>query len=103
MPTDSALPEIGMSDPNDSSYLGTVNNGPFSGKDTPEFGKVKIKPSADDPHPTEQVGYGYMSPDLKNVGMAPSGQNSSGIPAAQPITPQTYGDPNGSAGDFPSR
>lgn len=46
-----------------------------------------------------QQGYGFMSEDLKNVEMAPSGENSSGIPAAQPITPMTYGDPNNTAVD----
>jgi len=92
MPTDSHLPEIGMSDP-----MGTAAPNQSAG------GKTKISSSADAPHPTEQVGYGYMSPELKNVGTAPSGENSSGIPAAQPITPQTFGDPNGSAGKFPSK
>jgi hypothetical protein len=92
MPTDSALPEIGMSDPG-----GTNPSNPSAG------GKTKIQPSADAPHAGEQVGYGYMSPELKDVGTAPSGENSSGIPAAQPITPEIYGDPAKSAGEFPSK
>jgi hypothetical protein len=90
---------VGMQDPNNSSFLGTVNEGPFAGKDTPSYGKSKITKSADAPHPSEQVGYGYMSPALKDVGMAPSGENSSGIPAAQSIIPMTSGDPNNSSGN----
>ena len=99
-PSDSSLPEIGMSDPNNSSFLGATNTGPWNGGETPNYGKSKITKSADAPHPSEQVGYGYMSPDLKNVGMAPSGENSSGIPAAQPIDPITFGDPNDTTLDF---
>jgi hypothetical protein len=91
MPSDSSLPETRMYDP------GTNAPNQSAG------GKTKIQPSADAPHAGENMGYGYMSPDLKNVGTAPSGENSSGIPAAQPITPQTFGDPNGSAGDFPTK
>lgn len=87
-PKDSSLPDIGMYDP------GTNAPSQSAG------GKTKVRPSADAPHGNEQVGYGYMSPELKDVGTAPDG-NSSGIPAAQPITPQVYGDPNNSAGDFP--
>ncbi len=87
MPSDSSLPEIGMYDPGTSSPNQSAG------------GKTKIQPSADAPHAGEQVGYGYMSPDLKNVGMAPSGENSSGIPAAQPISIMTYGDPNNTAVD----
>lgn len=45
-------------------------------------------------------GYGFMTNDasMKIQGMAPDG-NSSGIPAAKPISPITYGDPNDSAID----
>lgn len=64
------------------------------------MGKTKISPT-DMSGPSSQVaGYGYMSSDLKNVGMAPSGENSSGIPAAQPINPLTFGDPNDTGMDF---
>jgi hypothetical protein len=91
---------VGMSDPNNSSFLGATNMGPWNGKQTPDYGRSKITKSADAPHPTEQVGYGYMSPALKDVGMAPSGENSSGIPAAQPIDPITFGDPNDTSLDF---
>lgn len=99
MPTDSQLPDIGTSDP-----MGTGAPNQSAG------GKTLIRPSNTPPHDGEQVGYGYMSPALKDVGQAPgngngtltdnNGQgNSSGIPAAQPIEPMTYGDPNNSAID----
>lgn len=99
MPTDQSLPDIGMSNPNNSA----VTNASAGGK-------TLIRPSATAPHVGEQVGYGYMSPALKDVGQAPgngsgvmtdnNGQgNSSGIPAAQPVPVMTYGDPNNSAID----
>lgn len=91
MPTDSSLPEIGMYNPGN---VAPMEQGQFTG------GSTKIQPSATAPHAGEQVGYGYMSPELKDVGFAPSGENSSGIPAAQPIDPLTFGDPNDTAMDF---
>lgn len=88
------LPEIGMSDPN-----GTGAPNQSAG------GKTKIRPSADTAPYNGTSGYGYMTSDskMKIEGMAPSGENSSGIPAAQPITPMTFGDPNMSVGEFPSK
>ena len=85
------LPEIGMSDPSN-----TNPSNPSAG------GNTKIQPSNTPAHPTEQVGYGYMTSDskMKIDGFAPSGENSSGIPAAQPINPITFGDPNDSSVDF---
>ena len=53
-------------------------------------GASKVRSSADAPHPTEQVGYGYMSSDLKNV-EAPNGVS---LPVAQPISIEVSGDPN---------
>lgn len=65
-------------------------------------GKTKVNPTQMDGMQSMSAveGYGYMSPDLKNVGMAPSGENSSGIPAAQPIPIMTFGDPNDTGLDF---
>lgn len=89
-PSDSSLPDIGMSNPGNTAYM---EQGQFTG------GRTKIKQSATPAHPTEQTGYGYMSPALKNVGYA-TGENTSGIPAAQPINPMTFGDPNDTSLDF---
>lgn len=99
MPTDSSLPEIGMYNPDPNTPSQDAG------------GKTKIQSSNTPPHATEQVGYGYMSPDLKNVGRADSNDgtladnnntgNTSGIPAAQPIDPITFGDVNNTNSDAP--
>lgn len=102
MPTDSALPEIGMSDP-----MGSLAPNQSAG------GATKVNPtSKEGPAYQGTQGYGFMTndPSMKIQGGAPgngngkitdnNGQgNSSGIPAAQPIDPITYGDPNNSAVD----
>ncbi len=92
-PTDSSLPEIGMSNPNNSAFM---EQGQFTG------GKTKIRPTSKDGTSYQGTsGYGFMTNDasMKAQGFAPSGENSSGIPAAQPIDPITFGDPNDTAVD----
>lgn len=99
MPTDSQLPEIGTSDP-----MGTNAPNQSAG------GATKVNKTDMSGPSSEVSGYGHMSPDLANVGQAPgngsgvltdnNGQgNSSGIPAAKPIEPMTFGDPNHTAID----
>lgn len=96
------LPDIGMSDPNSTSPLEIAGGGPFKGKSVPDYGQFKgSKTDRSGESYQGQQGYGFMTNDasMKIQGNAPSGQNSSGIPAAKPITPMTYGDPNDSAVD----
>ena len=91
MPADAGLPDIGTSDP-----MGT--NAPLQSAG----GKTKVSPTSQEgPSYQGANGYGFMTNDasMKIQGEAPSGQNSSGIPAAQPIQPLTYGDPNQTAMD----
>lgn len=79
---------VGMQDPNGMQ----APNQSAGGKTKINKTDLSDLPSVD--------GYGYMSPDIKNV--APpitSGDNSSGIPAAQPIPIMTSGDPNNTALD----
>jgi hypothetical protein len=77
---------IGMSDPNN-----------MQAPNQSAGGKTKIKPSESSVDSRDQ----HINGDKVSLnGMAPSGENSSGIPAAQPIDPLTFGDPNDSALDF---
>jgi len=60
-------------------------------------GKTKINKSAPSVDSREQ----HINGDKVSLnGMAPGGENSSGIPAAQPIPIMTFGDPNDTAIDF---
>ncbi len=84
------LPDIGMSDPG-----GTFPTNQSAG------GNTKVTPTSREGASYQGTsGYGFMTndPSMKIQGMAPSGENSSGIPAAQPIIPLTSGDPNHIAG-----
>ncbi len=95
MPSDSQLPDIGVTDPNNSALDMDDSN-------VPSTGKTKISPTdKSGPAYSGTQGYGFdvADPELKIQGMAPSGENSSGIPAAQPIPIMTYGDPNNTAID----
>ena len=87
-PSDSNLPGSMMADYNNTAQepLPVPGESPMVGPG----GKTKISASADAPHAGEQVGYGYMSPDLKNVGTPPTGTT---LPIAQPIPIMTFGDP----------
>lgn len=91
MPTDSALPDIGMSDPNG-----------MQAPNQSAGGNTKVSPTSKEGASYQGTsGYGFMTndPSMKIQGEAPSGENSSGIPAAQPIEPMTFGDPNNTAID----
>ena len=66
-------------------------------------GKTKISPTQKDGESYNGTkGYGFMtnSPTMQSQGMAPDGDNSSGIPAAQPIPIMTFGDPMDTGLDF---
>jgi len=87
---------LDIRDPNNTSPLASEGGGPFSGKEVPMFGKTKITPTGPSADSRDQ----HINGDKVSYnGLAPSGENSSGIPAAQPIDPLTYGDPNDSAVD----
>ncbi len=75
---------IGMSDPNN-----------MAAPDQSAGGKTKIRPTEQSVDSRDQHINGS---DVSLNGSAPSGENSSGIPAASPITPMVYGDPNNSMG-----
>jgi hypothetical protein len=86
LPSDSSLPEIGMSDPNNTEAPNQSAGG-----------KTKISPT-DLSGPSGTPMHSVNGEQVLLNGDAPSGENSSGIPAATPITPLTYGDPNNTEG-----
>jgi len=90
MPSDKSLPDIGMYNPDPNTPNQSAG------------GATKIKPTSKDGASYQGTsGYGFMvnSGPTGMPTMAPSGENSSGIPAAQPIDPITFGDPNDTAVD----
>lgn len=101
LPSDSSLPDISMSDP-----------GNTQAPNQSAGGKTKIVPTDMSGPSDGNSGYGFMTNNqsMQIQGGAPGNGNgsltdnngtgnSSGIPAAQPIDPLTYGDPNDSAID----
>lgn len=109
LPSDSSLPDIGMKDPNNSAQSNLPGESPMVGPG----GKTKINPTDQSGVTSQNGGYGYMINGDKVMpnGGAPgngngsitdnNGQgNSSGIPAAQPINPLTFGDPADTGLDF---
>lgn len=94
---------IGLSDPNKTSPMESQGGGRFAGKETPLFGDNAKKDSDLSGLSGKQQGsyYDQSIPSMmeRMPTMAPSGENSSGIPAAQPIDPLTFGDPNNTATD----
>jgi len=82
--------DLGVYDPNNT------------GADASAGGKTKVSPTSQDgPSYQGTSGYGFMTNDasMKIQGEAAG----TTLPVAGTITPQTYGDPAGSAADFPSR
>lgn len=97
MPSESALPEIGLYDPNNTAQEARHVDGesPMVGPG----GKTKIS-STDMGGPSSQgqSGYGFMTNDasMKSGGVV----TGTTLPVAQPITPMTSGDPNNTAVDM---
>lgn len=91
----------GMQDPN---YTSIEETGAFEG------GRTKIKPTDMSGVSGQPTGASYdeslasqKAGGKVGVGTIATGDNDSGIPAATPITPLTYGDPNNShGGSMPS-
>lgn len=79
--------DIGMQDPNG-----------MQAPNQSAGGKTKINPT--DMSGADSRNQHINGDKVSLNGMAPSGENSSGIPAAQPIDPLTFGDPNDTALDF---
>lgn len=112
LPSDSVLPDIGISDYGNTAQepLPVPGESPMVGPG----GKTKIVPTSKDGDSYQgTIGYGFMvnGAVTKSQGGAPGNGNgsitdnngtgnSSGIPAAQPIEPLVFGDPNDTGLDF---
>lgn len=91
----------GMQDPANTSV---EEDGSFRG------GRTKVNPtdmSGESGRPTGAYSTESLPSQMEGTsgkiaynGMAPNGENSSGIPAAQAVDPITFGDPNNTAVDF---